>query len=281
MLSNLFYCENKDTYPPFKNGLYLEEHFLKYHTQTTKKYIPCLWTNFQIEHWFNYKKNEMQASLDSWVKENPSDTGYFTVVQYDDGPLLRLPPDTIIYGACSGNIPIPLIYEDSNFTLDNQVTKSFNEKKLFCSFVGTTTHNVRKHFINYFSNNANFIIIANPEWTSIVEKHKQDNFINVTIDSKFALAPRGHGRSSFRFFEIFKLKTIPVYVWDDIDWLPFKETINYSKLCISINIKDIGLLEQRLQSITEQEYTDMLTYYETIKEYFSVDGMTKLICNQV
>ena len=26
---NLFYCKNKDTYPPFKNGLYLEEYFLK------------------------------------------------------------------------------------------------------------------------------------------------------------------------------------------------------------------------------------------------------------
>ena len=25
-----FYCKNKDTYPPFKNGLYLEEYFLKY-----------------------------------------------------------------------------------------------------------------------------------------------------------------------------------------------------------------------------------------------------------
>lgn len=28
--NNLFYCKNKDTYPPFKNGLYLEEYFLEY-----------------------------------------------------------------------------------------------------------------------------------------------------------------------------------------------------------------------------------------------------------
>ena len=31
--NNLFYVKNKDTYPPFKNGLYLEEleeYFLEY-----------------------------------------------------------------------------------------------------------------------------------------------------------------------------------------------------------------------------------------------------------
>ena len=50
--NQLFYCKNKDTYPPFKNGLYLEEYFLKFIKQinpiTKRKYIPALWTNFQI-----------------------------------------------------------------------------------------------------------------------------------------------------------------------------------------------------------------------------------------
>ena len=61
MLSNsLFNCPNKDVYPPFKNGLYLEEYF--YNTIISKqpvlrrKYIPVKWTNFQIEGWFSHKK---------------------------------------------------------------------------------------------------------------------------------------------------------------------------------------------------------------------------------
>ena len=62
MINNpLFYCKNKDTYPPFKNGVYMEEYFLNYVTnnniQTKRKYIPALWTNFQIEGWFCHKKN--------------------------------------------------------------------------------------------------------------------------------------------------------------------------------------------------------------------------------
>ena len=61
--SKLFYCTNKHCYPPFKNGLYLEEYFLKMYIEkspkTNKKYILCPWTNFQIEDWFNLKKHEM------------------------------------------------------------------------------------------------------------------------------------------------------------------------------------------------------------------------------
>lgn len=63
MINNsLFYCSNIHTYPPFKNGLYLEEYFLNKFKETQpllkRKYIPALWTNFQIEGWFNEKKKK-------------------------------------------------------------------------------------------------------------------------------------------------------------------------------------------------------------------------------
>ena len=70
--SNLFYCKNKDIYPPFKNGLYLEEYFFKKITSENhslkRKYIPALWTNFQIEGWFESKKLEMQIALTNWLR---------------------------------------------------------------------------------------------------------------------------------------------------------------------------------------------------------------------
>jgi hypothetical protein len=102
--STLFNCTNKDKYPPFKNGLYLEEYFynkmIKYEIVLKRKYIPVKWTNFQIQGWFKNKKQEMQHLLDEWLIHNFSLKGYFTVVQYDDGPLLNLPKNTIIYGTC-------------------------------------------------------------------------------------------------------------------------------------------------------------------------------------
>jgi len=287
MLKNkLFYCKNKDTYPPFKNGLYLEEFFFKYYfdnkIKTKRKYIPILWTNFQIESWFNEKKEELQRDLDNWVLENYSENGYFTVIQHDDNSLLKLPENTIIFGACSGDIPIPLIYQDINNTLENIPKKKYNEKPILCSFVGNITSNnilpnVRFEIFNMFNNNSNFKLINSGGWTPSVNKNLQDIFINITSNSKFALAPRGYGRSSFRFFECFKLGTIPIYIWNDINWMPFQNIINYNKLCIVIHVSEIEYLENILLNIKENDYINMFNYYNTIKHLFELEGM----CNEI
>jgi hypothetical protein len=291
ILNNEFFnCPNKDTYPPFKNGLYLEEYFLRKMGSDNiflkRKYIPVKWTNFQIEHWFQSRKYEMQLLLDEWVVNNPSENGYFTVVQYDDGPLLKLPENTVIYGACEGTIPIPLIYEDNNNTLENKLKLSFTEKQILCSFVGNITSNnitpnVRQELFNIFENNPKIKMINSGGWKPDVNENLQELFITTTINSKFALAPRGYGRSSFRFFECFKLGTIPIYVWNDIEWLPFKNIIDYKRLCISLNISQINNLEVILESITEYEYNKMFQYYNEIKYLFELNGMTEQIIYEI
>lgn len=283
-----FYVDNSVTYPPFKNGLYMEEYFLKFmtdnnlqHDKNGRLYIPILWTNFQIEGWFNGEKNKMQNILNDWISKNSCENGYFTVVQYDDGPLLQLPQNTIVYGACSGTTPIPLIYEDNTNSLvsiriNNNLT--FNNKPILCSFVGTITHNVRARCIDALQHSSNFKFIVNNNWTSNVNSDLQHNFINSTIQSKFALAPRGYGRSSFRFFEIFQLGSIPVYIWDDIEWLPFKDIIDYSKICVSININEISNLENKLLNIDENAYNNLWSEYYNVKYLFELNGMCKYIC---
>ena len=291
MINNsLFYCRNKDTYPPFKNGLYLEEYFFRKITSENlllkRKYIPALWTNFQIEGWFESKKLEMQIALNNWLRENPCEDGYFTIVQYDDGPKLNIPENTIVYGACSGNIPIPLIYQDINNTLVNIHKKSFSEKKILCSFIGNITSNhiqpnVREIMKNVFEKNPKFVFYNSGGWTPSVNVDLQKIFVNTTINSKFALAPRGYGRGSFRFFECFQLGTIPIYIWNDIEWLPFKNVIDYSRLCISIHISQINNLEKKLESITEAEYNNMFNYYNEIKHLFELEGMSNQIIKEI
>jgi len=287
--SPLFYCTNKDTYPPFKNGLYLEEYFLKKIKEKKpilkRKYIPALWTNFQIEGWFGSNKQDMQNELNKWLNENPSENGYFTVVQYDDGPLLKLPENTIVYGACSGDIPVPLIYQDLNNTLVNIPKKTFSEKSILCSFVGNITSNhvqpnVREVMTTVLSNNPKFMFYNSGGWTPSVNVDLQKKFVNITIDSKFSLAPRGYGRGSFRFFECFQLGTIPIYIWNDNEWLPFKNEIKYNKLCVTIHISQINNLEKILDSITEEKYTEMFEYYNQIKHFFELEGMTNQIIKE-
>lgn len=282
--AHLFYCKNKDTYPPFKNGLYMEEYFIDRffrETPTTKrKYIPLPWTNFQIESWFEEKKSILQKHLDEWIQDNPSSNGYFTIVQYDDGPLLKLPENTLVFGACSGHIPLPLIYQDNQENLSKQsLNLEFKKRKFKFSFVGSCTHSVRSKMIESIKNIKDCNLVVNNYWKPSVSKNSQITFVDISNQSKFGLAPRGYGRSSFRFFELLKINVIPIYIWDDIEWLPYKEIIDYNKFCISINIADICNLEEIINSIDESKYNQMWIEYEKIKHMFTLDGMYEYIIN--
>jgi hypothetical protein len=191
-----------------------------------------------------------------------------------------LPENTIVYGACSGHIPLPLIYQDINHTLMHLPKKTFHEKNILCSFVGNITSNfvqpnVRQIMFDVLS--GPFKMINSGGWSASVKNDLQKLFIETTIDSKFALAPRGYGRSSFRFFECFLLGTIPIYIWNDINWLPFQDTIDYSKLCIVIHISQINDLETILLNIDEQQYKAMWNYYNTIRSLFELEGMSQKI----
>lgn len=302
--SHYFYVPNKDVYPPFKSGHYLEEYFMKrffeIQPQTKRKYIPALWTNFQIESWFPSRKSEMQQKLLEWGKKYFSPNGFFTVIQYDDASLLQLPPNTVIYGACSGDVPIPLIYEDTKNTLPSITKLPFHEKSILCSFVGSVTSNniqpnVRMEMKKLMGIN-NFALHFTDGWTPQVSNQNKSLFINTTQKSKFALAPRGYGRSSFRFFEVLQMGVVPIYVWNDQIWLPFydKEVclgettcgdkvygkIRYDDFCIVLHVSKIDTLPIVLNSITETQYLEMQNSYKLYQHLFTLEGMTQEIIRQ-
>lgn len=283
-----FYVGTANVYPPFKDGFYMEEYFLNYaisnkifYDRNGRLYIPALWTNFQLEKWYVKYMRIMQNALNNWVTAHPSDKGYFTVVQHDDGPFLQLPHNTLVYGACTGQIPLPLIYENRQNTLvkmGESNRKSFSEREILCSFVGCLTHKVRNQCMDILSKVSGFnFTIPKKGWTLNVDKDSQEIFIEKTLNSKFALAPRGYGKSTFRFFEIFQLGCIPVYIWDDVEWLPYKDILDYTKFCISLNVSDINKLPEILAEINETQYDEMKAEYTKIKHMFELDYMAKYI----
>ena len=114
--------------------------------QTEWVYLPVFWTNLQNHPGFLENKQKLQILLDRALSSLPPDTQYFTIVQHDDGPQLKIPPHTIIFGACAGTIPLPLIYEDTSHTL---LTAPRMTKTILASFVGTkTTHPLRGEMVH-------------------------------------------------------------------------------------------------------------------------------------
>jgi hypothetical protein len=268
-------------YPPFKKGRYLEEAFYDFYKNEPsgaafRVYIPVFWTNLQTDPDFSSKKPALQDALTAWFLNFPPEQKYFAVVQHDDGILFSIPKNTLVFGACTGDVPLPLIYEDTDFKLEREEQLPFSEKGYLITFMGAATHDVRKRMIEYGKKDGQWFICENDNWTPDIQKTKAERFIELVKESKFSLAPRGYGRSSFRFFEVLKLGSIPIYIYDDIEWLPYKECVDYRKICVSIHISELEHLNDKLQ-ITENEYIAYMESYNNVKHMFTLDGMNQYI----
>ena len=276
-LGKQFRPSTSHVYPPFKHGRYMEEYvydyFLQHDIMTDAVYLPIFWTNLQNHPGFQQMKPKYNALLQTALQSMPA-TVYFTIVQHDDGPLLDLPPHTIIFGACTGSIPLPLIYEDSSNRL---LQEARLEKTYLASFVGSLTHPVREQLCNAIKDNDDMFCQGKKGWSSSVPHEAADQFVSITLQSKFCLAPRGYGRSSFRFVEAMLLDTIPVYIWDDLCWLPYQEHIDYSAFSICIQEKEMNKTHEILSQISEERYKEMKEAMQQIRPLFTLEWMCHYI----
>lgn len=284
-LPPLFRPSTSHVYPPFKNGKYMEEYFYDYilskrhEIESEMVYVPIFWTNLQNHPGFSKMKEKYNHLLFEAFRVFPVNTRFFTVVQHDDGPQLHMPFYMTIYGACSGNVPLPLIYQDKS----NRLAQCPKIKKdLLASFVGTyTTHKLRGAMYDVFSKKADCICHVKDVWSAHVPENDAALFIDLTLRSKFCLAPRGYGRSSFRFFEAILLDTIPVYFWDDEEWLPYKEVLDYSLFSVSISQNNMNCAYDILVGISDEKYENMVLELQRVKSYFTLDGMCHYVVGNI
>jgi len=267
-------------YPPFKKGRYMEEYVYDYLSarqstiDTDWVYLPVFWTNLQNHPGFQKEKYNLllQQSIQAMSYE-PS-TRFVTVVQHDDGPQLTLPPNTTVFGACTGDIPLPLLYEDTDNTL---LKCPLQPKSLLASFVGQATHPIRRAMCEALKGRADVQLIIKEGWSPSIPKEDAESFMEQTMRSRFCLAPRGYGRSSFRFFEAMQLNTVPVYLWDDKEWLPYKEELDYTRFSVSVSKQDVPRLIEILESIPEEKYQRMQWELQKVRRWFTLEGMADYI----
>ena len=65
---------------------------------------------------------------------------------------------------------------------------------------------------------------------------KSSNWREIYEMSKAILCPRGYGRNSFRLTETLQLGLIPIYVYDDVCWLPYYDSINWSSFSLVVRL---------------------------------------------
>ena len=271
------------TYPPYHNGPYLEEYFFKRfneeNSQLSRQYIDIFWTNVFCNSMFAGQQYvNIQEQLDIILTSNGK---YFTVSQFDDGPFEKFPDDTLIFSA-GGNregdniIPIPLICS----SIPKELIPN-KEKTIFASFVGSrNTHPIRMDMCKHLSGVEGYEISAG-NWSTEVPMDNFKRFVDTTCSSKFGLAPRGYGRSSFRLYEILQLGTVPVYI-SDIHYLPWTDELDWNDFCVPINEDEIEDIDTILKSIDDVEYNILLQNGRMVYEkYFSLEGMFKNIIKRI
>jgi hypothetical protein len=266
--SNVRIPWNYPPYPPYHEGLYLEEYFYSFYVSNKNLFddigytlIPIFWTSAYIN----------QINVQPYIDFLPKGKKYFCVSQHDDSVKEKLPENTIIFsaGGNSGGIPIPLVCSSAI----KEDTILARKKDIFCSFVGSRTHSVRERMISQFDNDIDFYIRSNV-WSFNIESRAKQQFFDITSRSKFTLCPRGYGAQSFRFYEALQLGSIPIYIHDDNIFRPYSDIIDWDTFSITIHVNDIANLKNILKLIPEPQIDTMVMIgREVYNKFFKMENL--------
>lgn len=255
------------------NGPWIENYFYSYWQRNEKRlseenkidriYIPIFWTDYYVKYGNFNSDNKIQNYINKNINPNKK---YFTIVQNDDGILEKLPKNVLIFSAGGvGDIPIPLV--------KGEPKPADMKRDILCSFMGPFdgAHDktgVRSKMRDILKKEEGFYFGQGP----------MAKFIDITNRSVFTLCPRGYGRTSFRLYEALALGSIPIYIWDDFEWLPYKDKLNWNEFAVSINIRDLeklpGIISAHTPEMIRQKQEKIKQLYG---EYFTYEGA----CNQI
>jgi len=294
-LLNFFRPNRVLTYPPHQDEeLLIEEYFFNYIKNTKRKkkfkkniyYIPIFWTNYFNKQ--NYGKNiRLLKILILFFNLFTYRLKKFTVVQFGGG--VKLPIDNTLIFASAGSsflskttgyfssdiglnstyIPIPLVSKKHNF--DPVYNKIFK-----ASFIGRPTHSIRDELVEKLSGIKEYKVELNEDYENI------EKFEFLLENSIFSLCPRGTSPASFRLYEALEAGSIPIYISDEF-WLPFKNKIDWSEICIFIKPSEIDKIPNRIDSIINNSDHFLMAKkgQETYQQFFNLDAICDEIISQL
>jgi hypothetical protein len=232
-------------------------------------YLPVFWTAYWLKSGYGQKLRERQA-LQAFINSLDRSKKFFTICQYDDGPMIDFKDlDIIVFGMGGGRIdyPIPLLCQPHGFKFDCK-------RDIFASFVGSDTHQIRRQLVAEFAGKKDCLVT--------MKKYPPKEYCNILARSVFALCPRGYGASSFRIMEAIHYGAIPIYIGMNGDWvLPYWENFNtYGQLVQSV---DIHKLPNYISGAVKSTFyiNELREGIEKIKHLFTYEGCKKKILENI
>lgn len=134
------------------------------------------------------------------------------------------------------------------------------EKKYDFCFIGGCRHAGREVFRELpierylFRETTDSIYYIPPDQQE--KKHKTImNFLHELSMCKFIFAPRGTGSSSFRLYEAMSVGSVPIITGQPE--MPFSSNVDWDKMSLSGDLKDINKLVSDAQHMSDNDYHEM------------------------
>lgn len=232
--------------PPPYSKMDMEEEFYHYylehrprHFNQTWIYLPVAWRAYYCYN-CDYGRNEEGIKrLGKWLCKLDPAFKYWTVLEYSTGihnkaNLAHI--DLHVFGTSvkfsDGTPPetyIPLIRRE---LLSKEMPRHDRATALI-SFCGNEENDrrtgTRDKVLQELKRAGD---VVNLRMTKDAGLLPFDRYVDHLLSAKYALAPRGWGPTSFRFYEAMFARRVPVYIWKDHCCLPFPEWINWQECAI-------------------------------------------------
>lgn len=228
-------------------------------------YLPIFWTSFHVNNGYG-RDRRLIKELQLFVNSLDKSKKYFTIVQYDSGPLVNLPPNVKVFAMSGPRIdyPLPLLCQPHKYEFNK-------ERDIFASFVGRLTHPIRHKMVKILADNGYYHIRTKPKST--------EAYCETMAQSIFTLCPRGFGQTSFRICEALQYGSIPVYISDEFI-IPHNH--NFNDYGVLIDASEVSRVDKILSQIPVNEIRRKHEAGKKIyNEKFSFEGCKKLILDNL
>ena len=264
---------SNDYFGPWIENYYIT-HFIDKPFEYFNGIIPLFiqWTDIHVHSLPNFSNYTNIISYSYLIKRISellrNDVIYLAVTQDDQGlghTLTELFPNILSMSAGGyGHIPIPLIKDELAYVMPpNKFNYSvgFHGHKFFGRgrILNELKPCLHRLHIKYIFEQSN-------HWLQYIK------------NTKFNLAPRGFGRTSYRLAEIIQLGRIPVHIYDDIAWLPYQNTnISLNNYGYIIKTTNILQLCEIIYKETDETIQYKLNQVAIMRDYYTYKGLLKQI----
>jgi hypothetical protein len=173
-----------------------------------------------------------------------------------------------------GHVPVPLLKQPEPLLVDKKVGRSN-----FVSYVGSLEHDpfqLRPHIHDYLQKRQNESTTSTPTPT-FYKYHYGDDWRNIMWDSRYSLAPRGNGRTSYHLMEILQSGLVPIQVSQEVPWIPYASLYS-GKWGYHTTLDDLPALVDSLLQMTDIELQEREAHIAAHREtHFTTAGVLEHI----